>query len=126
MNVCILCFVSGSRLQTAILHKYLHLGVNLLLYFGILQPSLRSSGPLLDNSVRMGTSIIALLALRLVEFFLDIGIRFSFGIFGIRLGMASPIIENGFRLRREAGLWRGSILLLRFLTKHWKLSMTGN
>ena len=51
------------------------------------------------------------IACRLVDFFLDIGIRFGIGSFGIGLAMAGPVIANGFRLRREAGLRRGSIVL---------------
>ena len=58
------------------------------------------------------------IARRLVEFFLDIGIRFGIGSFGIRLAMAGPVIANVFRQHSEAGRRKGSILLLRFWTKH--------
>ena len=60
------------------------------------------------------------IARRLVEFFLDIGIRFGIGFFGIRLAMAAPVIAIGFRWRREAGRRRGSIDLLRFWTRRWQ------
>jgi hypothetical protein len=35
--------------------------------------------------------------------FLNIGITFIFGSFGIRTGMAGPVIATGFLRRREAG-----------------------
>ena len=56
--------------------------------------------------------VLARLARRLNEVFLDIGIRFGFGSSGIRLAMAGPVIAIGFRLRREAWRRKGSILLL--------------
>ena len=52
------------------------------------------------------------IARRLVDLFLDIGIRFGIGSFGIRLAMAGPVIANGFGGRSEAGLQKGSIVLL--------------
>ena len=69
MNVGIFWSVSGSLFQAARMHIILHLGVNLMLDFFLLQLCLRAGGPLLDNSVNYGTSITALLARRLVEFF---------------------------------------------------------
>ena len=62
------------------------------------------------------------IARRLVEFFLDIGIRFYIGSFGIRLAMAGPVIANVFRQHSEAGRRRGSILLLIWSTRHWQLT----
>ena len=61
-------------------------------------------GPPLDFSVIEVRMVLALLARRLVELFLDIGIRFGIGSFGIRLGMAGLVIVNGFDRRSEAGL----------------------
>ena len=91
-----------------------------MLDFFLLQLCLRAGGPLLDKSVNYGTSTSAPLARRLVEFFLNIGIRFGFHSFGIRSGMAGPVIANGFRRRREAGRRKGSIDLPRFWTGHWQ------
>ncbi len=51
--------------------------------------------------------VLSLLARRLVELFLDIGIRFGFGSFGIRLGMAGPVIVIDFRWPIETGRRRG-------------------
>ncbi len=67
-----------------------------------------SGGPLLDNPIRVVAIVAALLARRLIEFFLSIGIRFGFGSFDIWLGMAGPVIATDFLRRREAGLRRGS------------------
>ena len=126
MNIRLLWFVTGGLLQAARMHKFLHLCVNFMLNFCVLQYSFGSCNPLLDKSVFLVTSVVALLARRLVELFLNIGIRFGFGSFGIRLGMAGPVIANDFRRRREAGRGKGIVLLLRFSTRHWQLSVTGN
>ena len=126
MNIRLLWFVTGGLLQAARMHKFLHLGVNFMLNFCVLQYSFGSCNPLLDKSVFLVTSVVALLARRLVEFFLNIGIRFGFGSFGIRLGMAGPVIANDFRRRREAGRGKGIVLLLRITTRHWQMSVTGN
>ena len=56
--------------------------------------------------------VLALLARRLVELFLDIGSIFGIGSFGIRTGMAGPVIAIGFRRRSEAGRLKDSIVLL--------------
>ncbi len=64
--------------------------------------------------------IVALLARRLVELFLNIGIRIGFGSFGIWIGMAGPVIANGFRRRGEARRRRGIVLLLRISPRHWQ------
>ena len=126
MNVGIFWSVSGSLFQAACMHIILHLGVNLKLDFFGLQLCLRAGGPLLDKSVNQRASISALLARRLLEFFLDICFRFGFHSFSIWLAMAGPVIANGFRRRREAGRRRGSIDLPRFWTGHWQLSVTAN
>ena len=118
MNVCIALFVSGSLLQATRMHKKLHLGVDFMFNYLILQLSMRSDGPLLDKSVRMGSNITAPLARRLTELFLDIGFRFGFHSVSIRLAMAIPVIANDFRRRSETGRRRGSIVLLRFWTRH--------
>ena len=99
MNARLLRFVSWSLLQAACMHKFLHLGVDFMFNFGIFQPSLRSCGPLLDKSVRMGTSIIALLARTRRIFSRSASHSAGFGFFGIPTGMAGPVIANGFRLR---------------------------
>ncbi len=71
-----------------------------------------AGGPQLDLSVLEVRVVPALLARRLIELFLDIGIRFGFGSYCIRLAMAGPVIAIAFRGRRKACLLRGSILLL--------------
>ena len=76
--------------------------------FSILHKRMRSSRPLLANSVRMGTRVIVLLARRLVKFFLDISIRFGFDSFGIRTAMAVTVIAVGFRRGGEAGRRRAA------------------
>ena len=126
MNIRLLWFVTGSLLQAARMHKFLHLSVNFMLNFGLPQYSIFSGDPLLDKSVFLVTSVVAPLARRLVKLFLNIGIRFGFGSFGIRLGMAGPVIENDFRRCREAGRRKGIVLLFRFSTRLWQSSVTGN
>ena len=83
MNVSLLGFVSGSFLQAARMHKFLHLGVDFMINFGILQQVMRSGGPLLDKCIRVETSVVTLLARRLIELFLNICNRFRLGSFGI-------------------------------------------
>jgi hypothetical protein len=58
MNVSLLGFVSGSFLQAARMHIFLHLGVDFMLNFGILQQGMRSGGPLLDKTIRVVTSVV--------------------------------------------------------------------
>jgi hypothetical protein len=84
-------------------------GVNFMLNFSLLQYCIFSSNPLLDKSVFLVTSAVALLARRLVDLFLNIGIRFGFGSFGTRTGMAGPVIANDFRRRSAALLRRGIV-----------------
>ncbi len=95
MNNRSLLFVSGSLLKATSMQKFLHLGVSFMLNIGLLQYGIFSGDPLLDESVFLVAIVVALLARRLVEFFLNIGIRFGFGSFGIRLGMAGPVIATG-------------------------------
>ncbi len=71
MNIRLLWFATRRLLQAARMHKFLHLGVKFL-----------------DKAVFLVNIVVALLARRLVAFFLVICIRFCFGSFGIRLGMA--------------------------------------
>ncbi len=98
MNVSLHGFVSLSFLQAARMHIFLNLGRDFMFNFGILQQGMRSCGPFLDKSIRVVTSVVVLFAHLLIEFFLNIGIRFRFGSFGIRTGMAVPVIANGFCL----------------------------
>ncbi len=93
---------------------FLYLSVNFMFDFGILQKGKWSCDPLLNNWIRVIAGVVALLACRRVEFFLVVSIRFGLGSFCIQIGMASPVIANGFHLRSEAGLLRGRIILLRF------------
>ncbi len=118
MSVCLLGFVSGRFLQAARMHIFLHLSIDFMFNFGILQQGMRSAGPLLDDLIRVVTSVVALLASLLAEWFLNIWIRFIFGSFGIRLGMAGPVIATGFLQSREARRLRGRIVLLIRLTRH--------
>ncbi len=60
MNISLLLFVTGSRLQAASMHKFLHFSVNFMLNFSVLQYSLVSCNPLLDKSVFLVTSVVAL------------------------------------------------------------------
>ncbi len=64
MNIRLLGFVSGSFLQPARMHIFLHLGIDFMFNFGILQQpeGMRSGGPLFDKSIRVVTSVVALLA----------------------------------------------------------------
>jgi hypothetical protein len=55
-----LCFVSGSHLQAASMHKFLQVGINLMLDLDSLQQGMISGGPLLDNSIRVVTIVVAL------------------------------------------------------------------
>ncbi len=118
--------MTGGLFQASRMHKFLHFGVNFMLNFCVLQHSFVSCNPLLDKSVFLVTSVVARLNSRVVVFFLNIGIRFRFGSFGIWLGMAGPVNANDFRRRREAGRQKGIVLLLRFSTRHWYSSVTGN
>ncbi len=126
MNIRLLLFVTESLLQAARMHQFLHFGVNFMLNFSLLQCGIFSGDPLLDKSVFLITSVVALLARRLTELFFNIGIRFGFGSFGIRTGMAGPVIANGFLRRSEAGRRKGIVVLFRFATRHWQSSVTGN
>ncbi len=62
MNITLLWFVTGSLLQAARMHKFLHLGVNFMLNIGLLQYGIFSGDPLHDKSVFLVTSVVALLA----------------------------------------------------------------
>ncbi len=126
MNVSVLGFVSGSFLQAARMHIFLHLGIDFTFNFGILQQGMRSGGQRLDKSIRVVPSVVALLARRLIEFFLNISIRFIFSSFGILLGMAGPVIATDFLQSSEGGQRRGSIVLLIRSTRHWQSSVKGN
>ncbi len=110
--------LSKSLHQAAPLHKFLHERVNFMINFFILQFGFSSGFPPLDFSVLAERMVLSLLARRLVELFLNIGIRFGFGSFGILLGMAGPVIAIGFRRRRETGRRRGIELLLTLSIRH--------
>ena len=105
-------FLCRSLHQAAIFHKFLHGRVNVMIDLCGLQYGIFSGGPPLDFSVFEVRIVLALLARRLVELFLDIGIRFGLHSFGIRLAMAGPVIAIGFRRRRVAGRLKGSMVLL--------------
>ena len=94
------------------MHKFLHESVNFIIDLCGLQHGIFSGGPQLNFSEFAGSPSLALLARRLVEFFLDIGIGSGFGFFGIRNTMARPVIAIGFRGRSEAGRRSGILLLL--------------
>ena len=111
MNISLLCFVSGSFFQATSTHIFLHLGIDFMSNFAILQQGMLSCGPLLDKSIRVVSSVVALLGRRLIELFLNIGIRFIFGSLGIRAGMAGPVIAIGFRQRRETRRQTGTASL---------------
>ncbi len=92
MNVSLLGFVSGSFPQAASMHIFLQLGIDFMINFGILQQGMRSCGPLLDELIRVATSLVALLARRLIKLFLNIGIRSILSSFRIRL---FPLKKSG-------------------------------
>ncbi len=110
--------VSRSLHQAALLHKFRHERVNFIIYFFILQFGFNSGLSPLDFSVLAERMVLSLLARRLTEFFLNIGNRFMFGSFGLRLCLAGPVIAAGFRRRREAGRQKGIVLLLTFSLRH--------
>jgi hypothetical protein len=62
---------------------------------------MQSCDPLLDNSILVVTIVVALVARLLLEFFPEIGIRFGFGSFGFRIGMAGPVIANALQNRKN-------------------------
>ncbi len=65
MNVSLLRLTPESLSQAASLQTFLHLSVNFMLNFGILQQGKLSYYPLLDNSIHR-VAFVALLARRLV------------------------------------------------------------
>ena len=67
MNIRLLWFVTGGLLQAACMHKFLHLSVNFMSNLCVLQYSFVFCDPLLDKSVFLVTSVVALLARRLTE-----------------------------------------------------------
>ena len=80
--------------------------LDFMVNFCILQYGIGASDPLFDYTVfeeRSKLALLARLARRLVELFLNIGIRFGIGSSGIRTDMAGPGIAIGFRRRSEAG-----------------------
>jgi hypothetical protein len=85
-----------------------------------LQFGISSGLPPLGFSVLVERMVLSLLAHRLFELFLNIGIRINFGFFGIWLGMAGPVIANGFRRRSKTGRRRGIELLLTFSIRYWQ------
>ena len=102
-NVSWKLLMSRSLHQAALLHKFLHESVNVMIDFRQLLYGISAGGPPLDFSVIELRMVLAPLARRLDELFLDIGIKFGFGSSGIRLAMDGPVIAIGFRRRREAG-----------------------
>ncbi len=111
-NIGDILHLSRSLHQAALLHKFLHERVNFMIDLFGLQYRIRVDLPPFDFSVLEERMVLSLLARRLFELFLNIGVRSIFGSFGIRLGMAGPVIANGFRLRREIGRRRGNVPLL--------------
>ena len=93
-------------LQAFLLQNFLRESVNFMIDLRELQYEVWVGGSQLDFSVIAVSIVLALLARRLVEFFLDIGIDFVFSSFGIRIGMAGPVIAIGFGGRKEAGWWK--------------------
>ncbi len=94
--------VPRSLHQEALLHKFLHESVNFMIDLCGLEQGIRAGVPLQDFSVLEEWMVLSLLARRLIKLILNIGIRFTFGSFGIRTGMAGPVIATDFR--RRAGI----------------------
>ena len=89
-KVCLILTLARSLHQATLLHKFLHESVNFMIEFRRLLYGICAGGPPLDFSVNKVKMVLARLACRLDEFFLDIGIRFRFGSSGIRLGHGRP------------------------------------
>ena len=98
--------VSWSLHQAALLHNFFHESVNFITDLRGLQHGIFSGGPPLDFSMFEVRTVLAFLARRLVELFLDVGIRFGFG------SASGPVIANGFRQGGEARRRKGIFLLL--------------
>ena len=111
-NISRIVTMAWSLHQVALLHKFLHESVYFMTDYRELLQGIWAGGPQHDFIVIEVRTVLAHLTRRLVEMFLDIGIRLGFGSSGIRLVMACPVIAIGFRQRREAGRRKGSILLL--------------
>ncbi len=62
MHVRILSFLSGNLLQAVRMHLFFHLSINFMFDFGILQQGMLPCDPLLDISIRVVASVVALLA----------------------------------------------------------------
>ncbi len=119
-NISVILLVSRSLHQAALLHKFLHERANFIIDFFGLQFGISSGLPPLDFNVLAQRMVLSLLARRLIELFLNIGMQIIFGSFGLRLGMAGPVIAIGFRRRRGAGRQKGIVLLLTFSIRHWQ------
>ncbi len=98
--------MTGSPLQAALLYKILHESVNFIINLCWLTYGICAGRPPVDFSVFEISAGLALFALRLLEFWLDIGIRFGSSSFGIRIGMACLVIVSmiviGFGGRSES------------------------
>ena len=95
-DVGVKLLVSRRLQQAARLHKFLHERVNFMINLFILQFGISSGLPPLDFSVLAERTVLSLLARRLVELFLNIGIRFGFGSFGFRLAWPAPSMLLSF------------------------------
>jgi hypothetical protein len=119
-NVGLKLLMSQSLHQAALLHQFLHERVNFVIDLCGFQYGIRGCFPPHDLSVLEVRMVLSLLARRLVELFLNIGIRIGFGSFSIRTCTAGPVIANGFRLHSKAGWRRGNLILLIRSTRHWQ------
>ncbi len=95
-NIGFKLLVSRSLDQAALLHKFLHERVNFMINLFGLQFGIRAGLPPLDFSVLAERMVLSLLARQLIELFLNICSRFTFGSFGLRLGMAAPSLRSAF------------------------------
>jgi hypothetical protein len=114
--------MSRSLHQATLLHKLLRESVHFMIDLCSFLQGIRAGFPSLDLSVLEIRIELALLARRLIEFFLEISIEFGFGFFGIRTWMAGPVIAYGFHGRRDGGCRRGSIVLPIRSIRHWQSS----
>ena len=95
-NVRLLLLVSLRLHQAAVLHKFLHESVHFMIDLYGLQFGIFSSGLPPDFTVFEERTVLALLARRLLELFLDSGIRFGLQSFASDSAWPAPSLRMAF------------------------------